>query len=59
MQNALNQLRDWWANAPRPMRIGIVGGVVGLLVLFLALGGSVRKRRAETPPEQFTPERYQ
>jgi len=38
MQNALNQLRDWWANAPRPMRIGIVGGVVGLLVLFLALG---------------------
>jgi len=38
MQNALNQLRDWWANAPRPLRIGIVGGVAGLLVLFLALG---------------------
>jgi flagellar M-ring protein FliF len=38
MQNALNQLRDWWSNAPRPMRIGILGGVAGLLVLFLALG---------------------
>jgi flagellar M-ring protein FliF len=38
MQNALNQLRDWWSNAPRPMRLGILGGVAGLLVLFLALG---------------------
>ncbi|CUU37176.1 MAG: prepilin-type N-terminal cleavage/methylation domain-containing protein [Fimbriimonadales bacterium] len=28
-------------------------------VLILTLGGSVRKLRAETPPEQFTPERYQ
>jgi flagellar M-ring protein FliF len=38
MQNALNQLRDWWTNAPRPLRIGIVGGVAGLIILFLALG---------------------
>ncbi len=38
MQNALNQLRDWWTNAPRPTRMGVAGGVVGLLVLFLALG---------------------
>jgi len=37
MQNALNQLRDWWTNAPRATRLGIVGGVVGLLGLFLAL----------------------
>lgn len=28
-------------------------------VLILTLGGSVRKLRAETPPEQFTPDRYQ
>ncbi|MEN3001987.1 MAG: flagellar basal-body MS-ring/collar protein FliF [Armatimonadota bacterium] len=38
MQNALNQLRDWWTNAPRATRLGIIGGAVGLLVLFVALG---------------------
>jgi len=37
MQNALNQLRDWWTNAPRPTRIGVVGGAAGLLMLFIAL----------------------
>ncbi|GBC93291.1 Flagellar M-ring protein [bacterium HR15] len=38
MQNVLNQLRAWWINAPRPTRIGVIGGGVGLLLLFLMLG---------------------
>jgi flagellar M-ring protein FliF len=38
MQNALVQLKEWWANAPRATRLGVIGGAVGLLALFLVLG---------------------
>ncbi len=38
MQNALNRFRDWWNGLPRSTRIAWVGGVVGLLALFIALG---------------------
>ncbi len=38
MQNALAQLRERWNNLPRATRIGLVGGLLGLLVLFVALG---------------------
>ncbi|GIV07829.1 MAG: flagellar M-ring protein [Fimbriimonadales bacterium] len=38
MQNALNRLRERWNELPRTTRIAAVGGVVGLLALFVALG---------------------
>jgi flagellar M-ring protein FliF len=38
MQNALGQLKEWWANAPRATRLGVIGGAVGLFALFLVLG---------------------
>ncbi len=38
MQNAINRFRDWWAQLPRTTRIALIGGVVGLLALFVALG---------------------
>ncbi|MGQ9657532.1 MAG: flagellar basal-body MS-ring/collar protein FliF [Fimbriimonadales bacterium] len=38
MQNALSRLREWWAGLPRTTRIALIGGVVGLLALFVMLG---------------------
>lgn len=38
MQSSLARLKDWWFNAPRATRTGLVGGLAGLVVLFLALG---------------------
>jgi Flagellar biosynthesis/type III secretory pathway lipoprotein len=38
MQNALNRLRERWATLPRTTRIALVGGVLGLTMLFVALG---------------------
>ncbi|MCS7272893.1 MAG: flagellar basal-body MS-ring/collar protein FliF [Fimbriimonadales bacterium] len=38
MQDLLRRLRERWNALPRNARIGLVGGVVGLLVLFVALG---------------------
>jgi flagellar M-ring protein FliF len=38
MQNALNRLRERWAALPRTTRIALIGGVVGLTMLFVALG---------------------
>lgn len=38
MQNLLSRLRERWNVLPRNARLGLVGGVVGLLALFVALG---------------------
>lgn len=38
MQNALSQLRERWAGLPRTTQIALIGGVVGLLALFVMLG---------------------
>ena len=38
MQNALSRLRERWASLPRTTRIALIGGVLGLTVLFVALG---------------------
>jgi flagellar M-ring protein FliF len=38
MQNALTRFRERWASLPRTTRIALIGGVVGLTVLFVALG---------------------
>lgn len=38
MQNGLSRLREWWAGLPRTTRIALIGGVVGLLALFVMLG---------------------
>ncbi|MER3559670.1 MAG: flagellar M-ring protein FliF, partial [Armatimonadota bacterium] len=38
MQRSLARLKDWWINAPRATRTGLLGGLAGLVVLFLALG---------------------
>ncbi len=38
MQDRLTQLRERWKNLPQSARFGIIGGGIGLLVLFIALG---------------------
>ncbi len=38
MQSSLNRLRERWNELPRTTRIAAIGGAVGLLVLFVALG---------------------
>ena len=38
MQNALTRFRERWASLPHTTRIALIGGVVGLLALFVALG---------------------
>ncbi|MDW8106634.1 MAG: flagellar basal-body MS-ring/collar protein FliF [Armatimonadota bacterium] len=38
MQDLLRRLRERWNALPRNARIGLVGGAVGLLALFVALG---------------------
>ncbi|GIV06152.1 MAG: flagellar M-ring protein [Fimbriimonadales bacterium] len=38
MQNALNRLRERWNELPRTTRFASIGGALGLLMLFVALG---------------------
>jgi flagellar M-ring protein FliF len=38
VQNALTRFRERWASLPHTTRIALIGGVVGLLALFVALG---------------------
>jgi Flagellar biosynthesis/type III secretory pathway lipoprotein len=45
VQNALTRFRERWASLPRTTRIALIGGVLGLTVLFAALGFW-----ASTPP---------
>lgn len=37
MQNIVSRLKDWWTNTPRATRTGLLVGLSGLLVLFIAL----------------------
>lgn len=37
MQNILARLKDWWTSTPRATRTGLLVGLSGLLVLFIAL----------------------
>jgi flagellar M-ring protein FliF len=38
MRDALNRLRERWASLPRTTRIALISGVVGLTMVFVALG---------------------
>jgi flagellar M-ring protein FliF len=38
VQNALNRLRERWTSLPRTTRIALISGVVGLTMVFVALG---------------------
>lgn len=38
MQDIWTRLKEWWLNAPRALKIGLVGGAVGFVVLLAVLG---------------------